>query len=163
MSKTLMIAFAIGIAVIAVAVGSVFYMQRGAHLALPGKILKVRTAPLDDNSSIAVIDFRVTNPSDYNFMAKSVTIVLEDSAGNQTEGQTSSELDAQRLFAGLPILGQKFNESLKQRDRVAPHETLDRMVAARFEVPESKLAARKRFLVRIEEVDGITSEFAEQK
>jgi hypothetical protein len=163
MSKTLVIAFAIGIAVIAVAVGSVFFMQRGAHLSLPGKVLKVRTAPLDDNSSIAVIDFRVTNPSDYNFMAKSVTIVLEDTSGNQTEGQTSSEMDAQRLFAGLPILGEKYNESLKQRDKVAPHATLDRMVAARFEVPESKLTARKRFLVRVEEVDGMVSEFAEQK
>lgn len=163
MSKTLMIAFAIGIAVIAVAVGSVFYMQRGAHLTLPGKILKVRTAPLDDNSSVAVIDFRVTNPSDYNFMTKSVTIVLEDPSGNQTDGQTSSELDAQRLFAGLPILGEKFNETLKQRDKVAPHSTLDRMVAARFEVPESKLASRKRFLVRVEEVDGMISEFGEQK
>jgi len=145
-----------------VAVGSVFYMQRGAHLTLPGKVLKVRTAPLDDNSSIAVIDFRVTNPSDYNFMTKSVTIVLEDPSGNQTEGQTSSEMDAQRLFAGLPILGEKFNESLKQRDKVAPHSTIDRMVAARFEVPESKLAARKRFLVRVEEVDGMVSEFADR-
>ena len=163
MSKTLVIAFAIGIAVIVVAVGSVFYMQRGAHLTLPGKILKVRTAPLDDNSSIAVIDFRVTNPSDYNFMTKSVTVVLEDPSGNKTDGQTSSEMDAQRLFAGLPILGEKYNESLKQRDKVAPHVTLDRMVAARFEVPESKLTGRKRFLVQVEEVDGMVSEFGEQK
>ncbi|HUK17119.1 MAG TPA: hypothetical protein VLW65_11930 [Bryobacteraceae bacterium] len=162
MSKTLVIAFAIGIVVIAVAVGSVFYMQRGAHLTLPGKVLKVRTAPLDDNSSIAVIDFRVTNPSDYNFMTKSVTIVLEDPSGNHTEGQTSSEPDAKRLFAGLPILGEKYNESLKQRDKVGPHSTVDRMVAARFEVPESKLAARKRFLVRVEEVDGMVSEFADR-
>jgi hypothetical protein len=163
MSKTLMIAFAIGIVVIAVAVGSILYMQRGAHLTLPGKVLKVRTAPLDENSSIAVVDFRVTNPSDYNFMAKSVTVVLEDASGNQTDGQTSSEMDAQRLFAGLPLLGEKYNESLKERDKVPPHGTFDRMVAARFEVPESKLAARKRFVVRVEEVDGMISEFAEQK
>jgi len=163
MSKTLIITFAIGIAVIAVAIGSVFYVQRGAHITLPGKVLKVRTAPLDENSSVAAIDYRITNPSDYTFMAKSVTIVLEDASGNQTDGQTSSELDAQRLFAGIPLLGPKYNESLKERDKVPPHATLDRMVAARFEVPESKLAARKRFLVRIEEVDGIVSEFAEQK
>ena len=93
---------------------------------------------------------------------KSVTIVLEDPSGNHTEGQTSSEPDAKRLFAGLPILGEKYNESLKQRDKVGPHSTVDRMVAARFEVPESKLAARKRFLVRVEEVDGMVSEFADR-
>lgn len=163
MSKTLMIGFAIGIAVLAVAVGSVFYKQRGAHMTLPGKVLKVRTAPLADNSSVAVVDFRVTNPSDYNFMAKSVTLVLVDASGNQTDGETASELDAQRLFAGVPLLGQKYNESLKERDKVAPHSTVDRMVAARFEVPETTLQARKHFLVRVEEVDGMVSEFAEQK
>jgi len=162
-SKTLAITFAIGIAVIAVAVGGIFYMQRGAHMVLPGRVLKVRTAPLDENSAIAVIDFRITNPADYTFMAKNVTVVLEDASGNQTEGQTSSELDAQRLFAGLPLLGEKFNESLKERDKVLPRASVDRMVAARFELPEAKLAARKRFLVRIEEVDGLVSELAEKK
>ena len=163
MSKTLVIAFAIGIIVIAVAVGGIFYAQRGAHLTLPGKVLKVRTAPLADNSSVAVIDFRVTNPSDYNFMAKGVTVVLVDASGNQTEGQTASESDAQHLFAGVPLLGQKYNESLKERDKVAPHTAADRMVAARFEVPESTLQARKHFLVRVQEVDGMVAEFAEQK
>lgn len=162
-SKTLAITFAIGIVVIAVAIGGVFYMQRGAHITLPGKVLKVRTAPLDDNSSVAVIDFRVSNPSDYTFMAKSVTVVLEDKAGAQTEGETSSQMDTERLMTGIPLLGQKYNDTLKERDKVPPHGTLDRMVAARFEVPEEKLDARKRFLVRVEEVDGMVSEFSEIK
>jgi hypothetical protein len=163
MSKTLIITFAIGIAVIAVAIGGVFYMQRGAHITLPGKVLKVRTAPLDDNSSVAVIDFRVTNPSDYKFMAKSVTVVLEDKNGTQTDGETSSQMDTERLMAGIPLLGQKYNDTLKERDTVPSHGTMDRMVAARFEVPEAKLDARKRFVVRVEEVDGMVSEFGEQK
>jgi hypothetical protein len=161
--KTLAITFAIGIAVIALAVAGVFYMQRGARMVLPGRVLKVRMAPLDENSSIAVIDFRVTNPADYTFMAKEVTAVLEDSSGNQTEGETSSELDAQRVFAGIPLLGEKYNQSLKERDQIPPHTTRDYMVASRFEVPEAKLTARKRFLVRIQEADGVVSEFAEQK
>jgi len=162
MSKTLAITFAIGIAVIAVVVGGIFYMQRGAHLTLPGKVLKVRTAPLDDNSSAAVVDFRVTNPSDYNFMAKTVTLVLEEPNGNQIEGQTASEMDAERLISGIPLLGQKYNDSLKERDKVPPHGTVDRMVAARFEVPEAKLTARKRFIVRVQEVDGMVSEFSDR-
>jgi hypothetical protein len=37
------------------------------------------------------------------------------------------------------------------------------MVMARFEVPEDKLNARKRFIVRIEEVDGIVAEIEETK
>ena len=38
----------------------------------------------------------------------------------------------------------------------------DRMVAARFEAPESKLESRKRFVVRIEDVDGPITELSEK-
>ncbi len=69
-SKTLAITFAIGIAVIALAVSGVFYMQRGARIGVPGQVLKVRTAALDENCTIVVLDFRVTNPSDYTFEAR---------------------------------------------------------------------------------------------
>ena len=44
MRNTFAIAFGIGLAVIALAVGGIFFMQRGDKIELPGKILKVRTA-----------------------------------------------------------------------------------------------------------------------
>jgi hypothetical protein len=161
-SSTMAVTFGIGIVVIAIAVAFIFYANRGSHLELPGKILKVRTAPLDEKSAAVVIDFRVTNPSNVTFMTREVTVVLEDKSGKQTEGATSSEMDAQRLMAGIPLLGQKYNPSLIVRTQVAPHSSLDRMVAARFEVPDDELQARKRFLVRIEEVDGATVEYSEK-
>jgi len=161
MSRTLLITFAIGIVVVAIAVAAIVYIERGGHVELPGKILKVRTAPLDDQSSAVVIDFRVTNPSDYAFQVRSVTVILEDKRGAQAEGATASESDAQHLLAGLPLLGEKYNQSLMVRERVPAHTTLDRMTAARFEVPDSQLQARKRFLVRIEEWDGVVQELSE--
>ena len=162
MSRTLLITFAIGIVVIAIAVAGIVYMQRGAHIELPGKILKVRTAPLDEQSSAAVIDFRVTNPSDYPFQVRTVTVVLENQADAQVEGFTASEMDAQRLMAGVPLLGDKYNPSLMVRERVPPHTTLDRMIAARFEVPDAQLQSRKRFLLKIEEVDGVVQVLSEK-
>jgi len=36
------------------------------------------------------------------------------------------------------------------------------MVAARFEAPEARINSRKRFIVRIEEVDGPISELSEK-
>ena len=65
-------AFGIGMGVIALAVLAVLYMQRGAHTELQGKILKVRTAPLDETNSVAAIDFRITNPASYPFMVRTV-------------------------------------------------------------------------------------------
>lgn len=162
MSKNFAIAFGIGILCIAIAIGAVFYMQRGAHMELPGKILKVRTAPLDENSSAVVLDFRVTNPSDVLFVARNVTVFLEDTAGNQYAGQTASDVDAKHLMEGIPLLGQKFNDTLIIKQRIEPHTSIDRMVAARFEAPEAKLEARKRFLVQVEEIDGKIFQVAEK-
>jgi hypothetical protein len=162
MSRTLLITFGIGIVVVAIAVSVIVYMQRGGHVELPGTILKVRTAPLDEQSAAAVIDFRVTNPSDYPFQVRGVTVVLENRNGAQTEGATVSETDARQLMAGVPLLGDKYNPSLMVRERVPAHTTLDRMIAARFEVPDSQLQARKRFLVRIEEVDGVVQVLPEK-
>jgi hypothetical protein len=162
MSKPFAIAFGIGVALVAIVVTSVLYMQRGARVGLTGKVLKVRTAPLDDSSSIAVLDFRFANPSNVQFVVRTVTVVMEDSSGAQSEGQTVSETDAKHLFEALPLLGQKFNDTLVMRDKIPGGTSEDRMVAARFEVPESKLESRKRFLIRIEDVDGPVTELSEK-
>ena len=45
MRNNFLAAFGVGLAIIALAVGGIFLMQRGDRIELPGKILKVRTAP----------------------------------------------------------------------------------------------------------------------
>lgn len=154
--------FAIGIGIIAIVVVGILYMQRGARIGLAGSILKVRTAPLDENSTIAVIDFRFANPGNVPFWVRSVSLVMEDKDSSQYEGKVISEVDAKRLFEALPLLGEKFNDTLVLRDKIPGHTSQDRMVAARFEAPEARINSRKRFLVRIEEVDGPISELSEK-
>lgn len=162
-NKNFLVAFGVGLTVIALAVGGVFLMQRGDRIELPGKVLKVRTAPLDADSAVAVIDFRITNPSDILLEVRAVTVEMEDNQGKSYLGQSVSEMDAVRLFDGLPLLGTKFNPSLKIRDRIGSHGSADRMIAARFQAPIAMLDGRKRFIVRIEEVDGKSFEYAEQR
>jgi hypothetical protein len=162
MQKTFLAAFGIGLAIIALAVGGIFVMQRGDRIELPGKILKVRTAELDNDSSIAVIDFRITNPSDVQFEVRTVTVEMEDNQGKSYLGQSVSEMDASRLFEGLPVLGQKYNKTLLMRERLGSHGSADRMIAARFQAPLSMIDGRKRFIVRIEEVDGKSFEYSER-
>jgi hypothetical protein len=162
MQKNFLVAFGIGLAIIALAIGGIFFMQRGDRMELPGKILKVRTAPLDDDSSIAVLDFRITNPSNILFEVRTVTVEMDDNQGRSYLGQPVSEVDAIRLFEGLPVLGQKFNPTLIMRERLGSHRSADRMIAARFQAPMALLDGRKRFVVRIEEVDGKSFEYAER-
>ena len=162
MSKNFLIAFGIGIVCIAIAAWVVVYVNRGAYVDLPGKVLKVRTAPLDEASAVAVVDFRVSNPASYPFVVRKVTVAMEDNAGAESEGETVSEVDARQLFQAIPLLCQKFNDTLLMRDSVPSHTSWDRMVAARFEVPQAKLEARKRLIVRIEEVDGKVFDLSEK-
>ena len=162
MKNNFAIAFGIGLACIAAAVFAIFFIQRGAHMELPGKVLKVRTAALDDNSSVAVLDFRVTNPSDVLFVVRTVSVEMEDTEGKSYLGQVAADTDAKKLFEAIPLLGQKYNDTLLMRDKIPAHTSQDRMVAARFEAPAEKLEARKRFVIRIEEVDGKEFELSER-
>jgi hypothetical protein len=138
-------------------------MQRGAHIEPQGKILKVRTQSLDENSSVAIADFRVENSSDHPVVVHELQVRAEDADGKSHEGTVVAEMDAQRLFQAYPVLGQKYNDTLKIRDRIAPHQTLDRMVAARFEVPQAQLDKRKKLAVRVKDVDGPTGELTESR
>jgi hypothetical protein len=153
----------VGLVVVSIAVVWIFYMQRGAHIEPAGKFLKVRTLALDDNSSIAVIDFRVVNSSDYTVIVREVAVTLQQPNGTSSEGTVVSEVDARRLFQYYPVLGQKFNDSLIIRDHIKPHETLDRMIAVRFEIPVAQLDGRKRLRLRVADVDGPSGELLETK
>src|SRR5438034_7616072 len=125
------VAFAIGVAVIAIVIGGIFYMQRGDKIDLPGKILKVRTAVLDDGksdrgpdhpaTSVAVVDFRMTNPSDVLFEVRTVTVQMVDATGKTVEGQITSDGDAAAMMQALPVLGEKFNKTLIMKERIAAH------------------------------------------
>jgi hypothetical protein len=125
-------------------------------------ILKVRTQELDATSSVAVVDFRFVNPSDYPFIVRRVDVTVTAKDDKHIEGQPVAEVDAKRLFEVYPTLGQKFNDTLLARERIKARESQDRMVAARFETPLSELDARRQLLVRIEDVDGPVSELREK-
>jgi hypothetical protein len=163
MSKNILIASGIGMLCVAIAVAMIFHMQRGAHIQVTAKILKVRTAPLEDNAAVLVADFRVTDTADYAFLVNKVTLIVVDAHGKQIEGDTISEIDARRIFEAFPLLGPKYNPSLILREQIAPHATVDRMTSARFEVADAVLQARKNLILRIEEADGrAVDEFTER-
>lgn len=151
----------VGLAAVAALVAAVFYIQRGAHPELQGRIQKVRSLALPDSSTVVVADFRCTNVADYPFVVRRVDLLVETADGRLLEGSLVSEIDASRLFEYYPLLGPKYNPTLLPRTRIGPHQSLDRMVAARFELAEEDLARRRRLAIRIEDVDGAVSELRE--
>ena len=161
-SRQVIVFALIAVVVLGAVVAGALYVNRGAHVELRGSIQKVRIQGVDDKSAIAVVDFRFANPSDHPFVVRSVTVLIEDTQGNSHEGMSIADVDVARVFQYYPLLGGKFNESLKIRDKVPAKETLDRMISARFEVPASLLESRRKLTIRVEEVDGNVSEIVEE-
>jgi hypothetical protein len=154
MSKRLLIFFGIGVVAVAIAVVVILSANKGAHLQLQGKIMKVRTGALGEGNSIAVMDFRVENPSDKPFVVRTVDIALEQKNGEMLDGITVSKADLKQLFQYNRFLGDQYNDGLGLQDSIAPHSTVDRMVAAHFEVSDQDLEKAKAVHLSIQDVDG---------
>ena len=154
MSKRLLIFVGIGLVAVAIAVVVILTANKGSHLELIGKIMKVRTGVLGEGNSIAVMDFRVENPSDRPFTVRNVEITLEKPNGEMADGITVSKSDLKQMFQYNRFLGDQYNDSLTIKDQIAPHATVDRMLAARFEVKNSDLEAAKAIHVSIQDMDG---------
>jgi hypothetical protein len=154
MSKQFLIFFATGVLAVGLAVYGVLTYTKGSHLVLQGQILKVRTGALSDADSIAVLDFRVTNPSDLPFVVRQVEVTLEKQDGAIIEGVNVAKEDLKRLFQFNRFLGDQYNDALTIKDQVAPHSTVDRMVAVRFDLKNRDLEAAKAIHLSIQDMDG---------
>ena len=156
----------LGLAAVAAIVLGALYTNRGARMELSGEIQKVRTHAIGERSSVALIDFRASNPADYPFMIRTVEVFLDGSGGvPPVEGAIVADVDARRLFDAVPGLGPKYNDSLKVRDQLGPKSVNDRMIAARFDLPVADLDRRVRFRLRLQDIDsgGAFSEITESK
>jgi hypothetical protein len=163
-TKRFWIVLPAGLAAVGVLLFILLSTTTGAHLRLEGKILKVRVLPVNSGqASIVLVDFRATNPSDVPFVVSSVKLRLDPASGDALDGTQASKPDIQDIFQYAKIIGPKYNDVLSLQDRVAPHQTVDRMTGARFDVPEAAIKSRKGVRLQIEDVDGAVAELGESK
>ena len=87
------------VAIVGAGLGLVLLGTAGNHLELKGTILKVRVLPLSPTASLAIVDFRVTDPSDVPFVLKGATLSLEPASGAILE--TSLEDARTRVLASV--------------------------------------------------------------
>jgi hypothetical protein len=162
-NKQFLVFLAIGLAAVGIGIGFMWMGTKSNHLELTGSILKVRTLPLSPVASLVIVDFRALDSTDIAYVVKSATLTLEPASGETLEGMTVSKSDIENVFKYNPLLGPKFNDVLGIRDRIAAHQRVDRMVGARFEIPESKAEERKAMHLHLEELDGVTVDLVEKK
>lgn len=154
--------FGIGLVALAIVTVWVFWMQRGAHMELRGAIQKVRTLAPEETGTVAIIDFRFRNTSDYPFVVREIQAFATAPDGQEIEGQVISDVDARRLFEYYPALGQKYNETLLVRANIRGGQSVDRMLTVRFPMPEALFNQRKQLRVHMLEVTGPTADILEK-
>lgn len=154
MDRRLGIFVGIGVVIVAAALVVILYGNKGNHLELKSEIMKVRTGAIDEHSSAAVLDFRVENISDVPFMVRDVKVTADEANGEKAEGMNISKSDFKQLLEFNKFLGKQFNEGLSMRDKVLPHQTIDRMIAVRFEIPQQDLDKSKQVKLWIQDMDG---------
>ena len=104
-----------------------------------------------------MVDFRFRNLSDVPFVVGQVTVTLTKANGEAVEGQVISKSDVSQLLQFNRFLGDQYNPVLVIHDRIRPHETVDRMVAASFPLPYAELQKAKKLQIALHEVDGVDS------
>jgi hypothetical protein len=162
-SKQFWTFLAIGLAVVAAGIGITLVGSKGSHLELNGEVLKVRTFQMNPNATIVIVDFRAANPSDVQFVVKNVEVQLLPAAGDPVIGTSISKPDIENVFKYEKLLGPKYNDVLSIRDKIDPHQKIDRMVGARFELSEPAVDARKSIRLRIQDMDGAIAELTETR
>ena len=145
----------IGLVVIGIVVFTVLSSTKGAHLELKGQVIKARTGALDDTHSIAILDFRVNNPSDIPFVVRQVWVTVEKSDGEKLRGDMVSKMDLSQVFQYNKFLGVQYNDALSIKDEVQPHGQIDRMVAASFPLSQANLENAKTIDLWVQDMDGI--------
>ena len=143
--------------------GLIGFLQwnKRVHLVLEGKIQKVRVQEIDPQRTIVITDFRITNPAEVLYKVKDVDLLLTTSEGVELKGTVAAEMDTGQIFAAYPQLGQKFNQSFITREKLEGGITIDRMLAASFDIPVQAVNSRKLLLLRIQEIDGLITEIKE--
>lgn len=154
MSKNLAIFMGIGAAIVLIAIAVILYGNKGSHLELKGEIIKIRTGVIDEHNTAAVLDIRLENPSDVPFVVRDVKVTAEQPNGDKAEGFIISKSDFKQLLDYNKFLGKQFNEGLAIKDKIAPHQTVDRMIAVRFELPQADLEKVKLVHLWLQDMDG---------
>lgn len=154
MSKAFGIAFGAAVVVIGIVIWLGFAKTAGNHLVPTGSIGKIRTVKADEMLTYMVVDFKVRNDSDVDMTVRSIQSEVELADGSGLTGGSVAANDVKAAFESYPALGEQYNPVLKDRDTIPAHQSVDRMVGLRFDAPVEKVDARKRVVLRIEDITG---------
>ena len=149
-----------GLAGAGLLVAALYWIASGKTARVEGSITEVRTLGMDENSSVAVVDFEFTNHSEALVMIGDRDLVVVDQNNGVHESYTLKTYDLRQLFRYFPALGEIKHEPVVHRTEIPSGESLHGMIAARFEIPKHEIDLRREIIFRVTDVDGAVSELS---
>ena len=162
MNQRFLISLVAGMAVAAALIFGILTWRGGDKIQPTGRILKLRSTPIDELHCLVVIDLRLANNSNIALEIQETNVSVEPKEGGVSKGAIVSGVDTKSLFTYYPVLGEAYNDPLIANTRIGPQQTLDFMLAARLDLPESSLAGRRLLSVTARDRSGISVELLEK-
>lgn len=159
MSRQFIVMLLAAVVIIGVALYSTVSVNQNHLLTLTGAITDVRVRPLTPEASLVIVDFTVTNPSAVGFDLIQLELDKMDGdkatpSGLLSKGEIGRYLDYEKSPQPNPTLG--------IGEMIRGGQTVKRMIAARFELPEAGLAAAT-YRIRFHHIEKVDAEITGRK
>ncbi|MBA3972996.1 MAG: hypothetical protein C0504_02110 [Candidatus Solibacter sp.] len=145
----------IGLLLVALMAGIVFWSNMGSQVRLSAEVLSVRTLATSESSALLIAEVRITNPARVPFVLREVRVSAVESSGGAITGDPVAQGDLDRVLGYFPAGGPRYNETLKVRSRIAGNSQADWTIPASFALSQMDLDARRGLEIEIEDVDGV--------
>ena len=153
MQRLALILIGVGAVVLAV-----MFFTGDNQTRLEGRVTEVRTIANTDDSSIALINFRVENVTPHPFVGYQREIDMVDAEGTTHRGLLVQEFDLKQLFQYYAQqLGGMKDEPFTAQKSVEPGDARGFLIGARFETTEAELKGRKDLIIRLTDGANRTS------
>jgi hypothetical protein len=158
-------AFAASLAVLLVvlAVSAILLTTRKNRVELTGEVLKVRSFQNTPDSTLALIDLRIKNPSTQQFVVRDLEVFVDRSSEEPLKASVFSETDARRAVDFYTPLGQKYTPGLVGRTALSSEETMDRSLLIQVPLTDEQFGQRTGLRIVVEDVDGAVTTLAEKR
>jgi len=159
MSRQFIVMLLAAVVVIGVALYSTVSVNQKHLLTLTGSIDDVRVRPLTPDASLVIVDFTTTNPSAVGFDLIQMELDKMDGdkatpSGLLTKSEIGGYFEYEKLPRPNPVLG--------IGEMIRGGQTVKRMIAGRFELPEAGLAGAT-YRIRFHHIDKVDAEITGRK
>ncbi len=140
--------------IVALIVAVVLWFNQGERVRLDARILKTRLVPNDENNTLAVLEVRISNPSNVLFVIREAHLNVLLADGTELEGAPVTQDDLDRFLDYFKIYGGRYNPVLRAKERFHAGSLTDRTVAASFPRSIAEIQKRHGLALELTDADG---------